>query len=146
AMRQQRHVLKDHPDAARTQGPKLRIAQLVGVVPLDPNLAVGRLDQPVDGTNESRLAASGKPHDAEDLGGADGKRWVSHTGDAIEASQSLQLVEVLGLDDRKCLRSARTEDLPHASALDGWRNIGLLHCLAEGVAWRPRPHFPVIPR
>src|SRR5215472_7611500 len=58
-VRQQRHVLKDHPDPFRPQHAQIVLVQPIDILTLYPDLAGGRLDETIDVANERRFAAAG---------------------------------------------------------------------------------------
>ena len=84
AVRQQRHILKNHSDFARAQGAQIARRQIADVFAFDQNLARGRLDQAVDVADESRFARPGQSHHAKNLAFGDLERSVGDSDHAIE--------------------------------------------------------------
>jgi hypothetical protein len=82
AVGEESEALEHHREVLLPQAPQLARPRLhdvdLAVVGLQPHVARGRRDQPVEAAQQRRLPGAGQPHDDEELAGLEGERHVVH--------------------------------------------------------------------
>ena len=124
AMGHQGEVLKYHRDVFVAIAAQRVAGEGQDVLTAHPNAPVRRFEQAIDVADQGRLAASGQPHDAEDLTPA---HFEADVGDPMTQlySSSASSLEMSLARISSNVSSAISEDLPHASNLDrGFRRHG----------------------
>src|SRR5690606_24577685 len=104
---------------------------------VQPHLAPGGLDQPVDAAQQRRLAAAGKPHDHEDLAAPDRQRDVVDA-DGVPGLLEQPFLVVTRIQQGQRPAGRGTENLGEFLNLDHRVSLTTFHASCTRRAWFTR--------